>query len=342
MLHEQGQSLWLDNITREMLDSGQLPRYIDDYSVTGLTSNPSIFDKAIASGDYDDAIRDKAAAGLGRGRCSSSSRSRTCAARPTCSCRSTSAPTASTAGSRSRSRRCSRTTPTSTIAAAKAPARAGRAAQPVHQDPGHRRRACPAIEESHRRRRADQRDPAVLGRAVPGGRRGVPARRRAAHRAGLDPAVGSVASVFMSRWDEAVADERARRTCRIELGLAVGLDVYRPTGSSWTPSAGSGSRTRARGMQRLLWASTEHQGPERARHPLRARARRAVHRQHDARRDARGVLRPRRGRRADAADGGDCDAVLAAVRQAPASTSRRSPRSSRPTAPSRSSTRGRT
>ena len=50
-LHEQGQSLWLDNITREMLDSGQLQRYIDDYSVTGLTSNPSIFDKAIASGD---------------------------------------------------------------------------------------------------------------------------------------------------------------------------------------------------------------------------------------------------------------------------------------------------
>ena len=49
-LHEAGQSLWLDNITREMLDSGPLRRYIDEYSVTGLTSNPSIFDKAIASG----------------------------------------------------------------------------------------------------------------------------------------------------------------------------------------------------------------------------------------------------------------------------------------------------
>ena len=61
-LHESGQSLWLDNISREMLDSGQLQRYIDEYSVTGLTSNPSIFDKAIASGAYDDEVRRKAAA----------------------------------------------------------------------------------------------------------------------------------------------------------------------------------------------------------------------------------------------------------------------------------------
>src|SRR5262245_31589933 len=63
-LHEQGQSLWLDNITRKMLDSGQIARYVHDYSVTGLTSNPSIFDKAIESGDYDTEIRDKAAHGI--------------------------------------------------------------------------------------------------------------------------------------------------------------------------------------------------------------------------------------------------------------------------------------
>ena len=61
-LHELGQSLWLDNITRELLDSGQLQTYIDEYSVTGLTSNPSIFDKAIAGGGYDDAIHEKAEA----------------------------------------------------------------------------------------------------------------------------------------------------------------------------------------------------------------------------------------------------------------------------------------
>jgi transaldolase len=64
ILHERGQSLWLDNITRGMLDSGQLQHYIDKYAVTGLTSNPSIFDKAIESGDDDDAIRAKSGTGL--------------------------------------------------------------------------------------------------------------------------------------------------------------------------------------------------------------------------------------------------------------------------------------
>ena len=63
-LHERGQSLWLDNITRRMLDSGQMARYVDEYSITGLTSNPSIFDKAIESGDYDAEIREKAARGV--------------------------------------------------------------------------------------------------------------------------------------------------------------------------------------------------------------------------------------------------------------------------------------
>jgi len=59
-LHDLGQSLWLDNITRELLTSGTLRRYIDDFSVTGLTSNPSIFDHAIKNSNfYDDAIRQK-------------------------------------------------------------------------------------------------------------------------------------------------------------------------------------------------------------------------------------------------------------------------------------------
>ncbi len=57
-LHEAGQSLWLDNITRRLLTSGTLRRYIDEFSITGLTSNPTIFDHAIKnSRDYDDAIR---------------------------------------------------------------------------------------------------------------------------------------------------------------------------------------------------------------------------------------------------------------------------------------------
>ena len=48
-LHELGQSLWIDDITRDMLDEGTIQRYIDELSVTGLTSNPTIFDKAIGA-----------------------------------------------------------------------------------------------------------------------------------------------------------------------------------------------------------------------------------------------------------------------------------------------------
>src|SRR6266568_4325297 len=59
-LHDLGQSIWLDNITRELLTSGTLKRYIDELSVTGLTSNPTIFDHAIKnSASYDAAIREK-------------------------------------------------------------------------------------------------------------------------------------------------------------------------------------------------------------------------------------------------------------------------------------------
>ena len=57
-LHELGQSLWLDDITRDLLDSGTLRGFIDDLSVTGFTSNPTIFDHAIThSAKYDDDIR---------------------------------------------------------------------------------------------------------------------------------------------------------------------------------------------------------------------------------------------------------------------------------------------
>jgi len=64
-LHDLGQSLWLDNITRDILDNGTLRRYVDELSVTGLTSNPTIFDEAIGGGaTYDAAIQKKAGAGL--------------------------------------------------------------------------------------------------------------------------------------------------------------------------------------------------------------------------------------------------------------------------------------
>jgi transaldolase len=64
LLHDLGQSLWLDNITRDLLNSGTLKRYIDELSVTGLTSNPTIFDHAIKNSTaYDEPIREKLAKG---------------------------------------------------------------------------------------------------------------------------------------------------------------------------------------------------------------------------------------------------------------------------------------
>ncbi len=64
-LHDLGQSLWLDNITRDILDDGTLRRYVDELSVTGLTSNPTIFDEAIGGGSaYDADIQKMARSGL--------------------------------------------------------------------------------------------------------------------------------------------------------------------------------------------------------------------------------------------------------------------------------------
>lgn len=64
-LQDLGQSLWLDNISRTLLDDGTLHRYVEEYSVTGLTSNPTIFDGAMGGGQaYDAGIREKARSGL--------------------------------------------------------------------------------------------------------------------------------------------------------------------------------------------------------------------------------------------------------------------------------------
>ena len=107
-----GQSLWLDNITREMLDSGQLQRYIDEFSISGLTSNPSIFDKAIKSGAYDDEIRRKAAAAADRERLFFElAIERPPPSRGPVRRRYISGRPGSTAGCRWRSHRCSPTTP---------------------------------------------------------------------------------------------------------------------------------------------------------------------------------------------------------------------------------------
>src|SRR5215469_16675138 len=64
LLHNLGQSIWLDNITRDMLNTGALKRYIDEFCVTGLTSNPTIFEHAIKnSSSYDAQLQQQAVAG---------------------------------------------------------------------------------------------------------------------------------------------------------------------------------------------------------------------------------------------------------------------------------------
>ena len=77
-LHDLGQSLWLDNITRDILNNGTLKRYIDELSVTGLTSNPTIFDEAIKkSASYDAGISKKLSQESRAKRCSLNSRWKT-------------------------------------------------------------------------------------------------------------------------------------------------------------------------------------------------------------------------------------------------------------------------
>ena len=111
LLHNLGQSLWLDNITRDLLNSGTLKRYIDELSVTGLTSNPTIFDHAIKnSSAYDAAIR-KNLARVNRARsCFSIWRWKISPRPPISFDPSTTGPTAWTGGCRWRFRPCWPTT----------------------------------------------------------------------------------------------------------------------------------------------------------------------------------------------------------------------------------------
>ncbi len=119
-LHDLGQSLWLDNITRDMLDNGTLRRYVSELSVTGLTSNPTIFDEAIGGSACTTAAFNRRRMPDCRAKpCSWNWRSRICAAPPICFGRYSTAPAASTAGSRWRCRRCSPTTRKTTLEAAR-------------------------------------------------------------------------------------------------------------------------------------------------------------------------------------------------------------------------------
>ncbi|MCH0540352.1 transaldolase [Streptomyces sp. MUM 203J] len=258
-LHEHGQSLWLDNITRDMLDSGKIQRYIDEYAVTGLTSNPSIFDKAVSSGSYDDAIRARAAAGqsdedlffelavedLRRAAdLFLPVHERTDGVDGWVSLEVSPLLAYDTAG---------------TVAAARElHTRAGRRNLFI-KIPG-TAEGLTAVTEcvasgvpvnvtllfsaDHYRAAADAYLTGVERRV----------------ERGLDPAVGSVASVFMSRWDVAVADE-VPEDLRDRLGLAVGQDTYRAYRSLLDSDRVQRAENAGVRMQRLLWASTRTKDP---------------------------------------------------------------------------------
>ncbi len=258
-LHERGQSLWLDNITRSLLDDGTIKRYIDSYSVTGLTSNPSIFDKAIGSGDYDDAIRAKARKGL-----SDENLFFELAVEDLQRAADLFGPiherTDGVDGWVSLE-----VSPLLAYDTAKTT----EAAKALHADADRKNlfikipgtpQGLPAITEAiaagvpvnvtllfsadHYRAAAE----AYLA--------GV--ERRVA--AGLDPAVGSVASVFMSRWDVAVAKEVPAELADT-LALAVGLDVYRAYRQLMGSDRFQALENDGARMQRLLWASTSTKDP---------------------------------------------------------------------------------
>ena len=258
-LHERGQSLWLDNITRGLLDDGTIQRYIDTYSVTGLTSNPSIFDKAIGSGDYDDAIRSKASQGLSpedlffelaiedlrrAADLFLGIHERTDGVDGWVSLEVSPLLAYDTA---------------QTVAAAKAlRARAGRSNLFI-KIPG-TPEGLPAITEATAAGvpvnvtllfSADQ-----YSAAADAYLKGV--ERRIAD--GLDPAVESVASVFMSRWDVAVA-KQVPADLEDKLALAVGLDVYRAYRTLLSSDRFQRLENQGARPQRLLWASTSTKDP---------------------------------------------------------------------------------
>jgi transaldolase len=261
LLHNLGQSLWLDNITRDLLNSGTLKRYIDELSITGLTSNPTIFDHAIKnSSSYDAAIRKN----LGKDKSEEelffelALEDLTRAAdlfRPVFD------RTNGVDGwvSLEVSPLLAHDT-ASTLAAAKTlHARAGRPNLLI-KIPG-TKEGLPAIEESifagvpinvtllFSREHYVAAAEAFL--------RGIERRIDA----GLQPDIGSVASVFVSRWDAAVAG-KVPAPLNNRLGIAIAERTYKAyrdlLGSPrWERIYNAGARP-----QRLLWASTGTKDPK--------------------------------------------------------------------------------
>jgi transaldolase len=259
-LHDLGQSLWLDNITREILDNGTLLRYINEFAITGLTSNPTIFDEAIGNTDaYDEGIRDKSKAGqsgetLFMELALEDLRRAADLFRPIFD--------ATDGVDGWVSMEVSPLLANDTSASVAAAARIHRQAERPNlyvKIPG-TPDGVPAIEESifngvpinvtllFSREQYVAAAEAYL--------RGI--ERRIA--AGRDPRVASVASLFVSRWDKAVGD-KAPPELRNRLGIAIGGRTYRAyrellASPRWRKLAEAGARP-----QRLLWASTGTKDP---------------------------------------------------------------------------------
>ena len=261
LLHNLGQSIWLDNITRDLLDSGTLKRYIDDLSVTGLTSNPTIFDHAIKnSTSYDATIREKLSQGKS-GEALFFDLALIDLTRAAELFRPIHDRTAGVDGwvSLEVSPLLAYDTASTLAAARDLHARAGQPNLFIKIPGTHE--GLPAIEESifagvpiNVTLLFSREDYVAAAEAY---LRGIERRIDA----GLNPDVGSVASLFVSRWDSAVMG-KTPESLRGQLGIAIAQRTYRAyrallDSPRWQRAFNAGARP-----QRLLWASTGTKDPK--------------------------------------------------------------------------------
>ena len=294
-LHDLGQSLWLDNITRDLLTTGTLQRYIDELSVTGLTSNPTIFDHAIKNSTaYDAAIRKKLKDGK-----SGEDLFFELALEDITQAADLFRPiwekTNGVDGwvSLEVSPLLAHDTASTLAAARDLHARAGRPNLFI-KIPG-TKEGLPAIEEAifagvpvnvtllFSREHYVAAAEAFL--------RGIERRIDA----GLNPDVGSVASVFISRWDAAVMD-RVPESLRDRLGIAIAGRHLQGIPRPPRLAALAARLQRRRPPATSPVGQHGNQGPQGLRRPVHQGPRRAVHREHHARGHVEGSRRPRRDR----------------------------------------------
>src|SRR5579883_707814 len=260
-LNRAGQSLWLDNITRELLASGTLKRYIDELSITGLTSNPTIFDHAVKHGSaYDDDIRRLASSGLA-GEKLFFELAVEDLTRAADLFRPVHERTAGVDGwvSLEVSPRLAYDTNSTIAEARELHARAGRPNLFI-KIPG-TKEGLPAIESSIFAGVPINVtllfSPEQYVAAADAWLRGIERRIDA----GLNPNVPSVVSVFFNRWDVATAEE-VPAALRNKLGLAVGRRAFGAyckllASRRWMRALNAGARP-----QRLLFASTGTKDPK--------------------------------------------------------------------------------